>query len=85
MNTVRMFYRDKDNTLNGYVFSDRAHARQWLSQKFVDLSEITLQEVSLGELRRCRMCDGTGYHLSVKATGDKMPAKNWMDREGVKL
>lgn len=63
--TIRMLYPKQENTLDGYVFSNMEHARQWLAQPFVDPSEIRLEEVQVGELCRCRYCGGSGFRQSV--------------------
>lgn len=65
--TIRMHYpKEPDHTSNGYIFTDMKHARDWLTQKFVRPAEISLEEVAVGELVRCRHCDGIGYKQSVR-------------------
>lgn len=64
MTTIRMRRCGMDRTLDGYVFSDMAHARQWLSQGFVRRAEIQLEEVTVEPPKRCPRCDGAG-HLDV--------------------
>jgi len=77
--TVRMLYpKDRTNTLNGYVFCDRNHARTWLSQSFVDRDEIMLEEVTVSPIHRCQKCNGTGSLQSIKATGLKMTVNEFL-------
>ena len=64
--------------LNGYVFADEEHAREWLRQSWVDLTEITLEQVEVGEQRKCHMCGGRGYHQTVKTTASRQPATEFM-------
>jgi hypothetical protein len=54
------------NTLDGYVFIDLAHARRWLAGPYVDRKATRLEEVEVGEMHRCKWCEGTGYRQSVK-------------------
>jgi hypothetical protein len=65
--SIRLLYRNTENTLHRYVFANREHARAWLMQPFVDPAEITLQEVAVGEERGCPTCGGRGWQQSVKA------------------
>lgn len=65
--SIRMLRCDPDDTLNGYVFTDFAHARAWLRQSFVDRYETKLEEVEVGEPRRCRTCGGSGVRQTIKA------------------
>lgn len=66
--TIRMrYHKEPDHTSNGYIFTNVAHARDWLTQKFVRPAEISLEEVAVGDLVRCRHCDGSGYKQSVRS------------------
>jgi len=67
--SVRMRLKDRTNSLNGYVFRDLAHARQWLSQAFVKPDEISLDTVSVGPIKRCPRCNGDGYTEIVRFVG----------------
>ena len=68
--TIRLLSRrDRPDTLNGYVFSDLKHAREWLTQGFVDHDAYMLEKVEVGERHRCRWCDGSGFRQSIKPTG----------------
>lgn len=51
---------DTLGTLNGYVFAGLNHAREWLSQSFVDRRRTKIEEVEVGEPRGCPHCNGTG-------------------------
>lgn len=66
--TVRMRRCGPDRTLNGYVFTDMAHARQWLSQEFVK-GDVDLDEVEIGPIVRCRSCNGSGFRQDQKMRG----------------
>lgn len=67
--SIRLMPRDTRDTLGRYVFSDRDHARQWLTQKWVKPEDYTLETVEVGELCRCTRCGGEGFTQSVKSTG----------------
>ena len=58
-----------DRTLQGYVFSNREHARAWLTQAWVKPADYTLEVVEVDDLCRCAKCDGTGFSQTVKVTG----------------
>lgn len=75
--TFRMRYRG--NTLDGYVFTDLDHARQWLMQPIIDRSKIQIEPVEVGEPRQCRMCSGTGYHQTIKVVGQKVSAFQFLE------
>ena len=78
--TFRMhFPRDRYNTLDGYVFANREHARQWFMMNRVDRSNITLEPVEIGEMRPCRRCGGSGFHQSVKTTSDRISAIKFLE------
>lgn len=64
--TIRMLRCGVDRTLDGYIFTDRAHARLWLSQAFCKGADIRLEEVELGPIMRCARCGGTGHRQDVK-------------------
>lgn len=64
--TYRMVRVGDENTLNGYVFTDKRHAHEWLSQGFVDRTKIVLDEVQVGPLMPCRQCGGSGFQQHVK-------------------
>jgi hypothetical protein len=64
--TIRMRRCGADQTLNGYIFSDHKHAREWLSQSFVNLAEVMLEEVEVGPTMPCQRCGGSGSHRVVK-------------------
>lgn len=52
-----------DRDLEGYLFSDEAHARQWLSQKLIreHLDEYYLERLEISaEEATCPTCRGTG-------------------------
>jgi hypothetical protein len=66
---------EPESTLNGYIFTDDAHAKMWLSQPFVDLSQVKLERVQVGELKRCPRCAGEGYTQSVKKIDDLSPSE----------
>jgi hypothetical protein len=66
MNETIRIRRCADSTLNGYVFSDRQHAHEWLRQPCVDRTKIELEEVEIGALMPCPRCGGSGYRLDVK-------------------
>lgn len=66
--TIRMRRCGSDRTLNGYVFSDRDHARRWLSQEFVK-GDVDLDEVQMGPLVQCRSCQGSGFRQAMKVLG----------------
>jgi hypothetical protein len=54
--SIRLRYpRDRTNTLNGYVFTDMQHAREWLFQEFVKPAEIKLDIVDV-RYTICRRC-----------------------------
>jgi hypothetical protein len=65
--SVRLLPRDRQDTLYGYVFADNEHAREWLTQPFVDRGAYKLEKVEVGELHRCRFCDGSGVRQSIKS------------------
>ena len=67
MNSVRLV-RGGDYTLNGYIFMDYAHAAKWLRQPFVN-NQYVIELVDVGELCKCRHCDGTGYQQTIKPMG----------------
>ncbi len=64
--TIRIRRYGSDSTLNGYIFSSRSHARQWLSQSFVRRREIQLDEVDVGLFMPCRRCGGSGHNRQVR-------------------
>ena len=64
--TLKLIERAKDSTLTGYLFTDLKHAYEWLTQKWVKPELFALQEVDVGPLVRCRRCDGSGFHQTVK-------------------
>jgi hypothetical protein len=65
--SIRMARCGFDRTLDGYVFSDLAHARLWLSQSFVVATGVVLDEVEIGPLLRCKRCDGSGFHQTTRS------------------
>ena len=73
--TIRMLRRKRIDyeshtlrDLDGYVFADMTHARQWLSQPFVhDFGISALEIVEVSDLRGCPKCGGTGYTQTVKS------------------
>lgn len=65
MITIRMKQCGVDRTLAGYVFTDRAHARLWLSQPFVHRDDVLLEEVEAGPWQPCQRC-GVGHTRVVK-------------------
>ena len=68
--TFRLIERSKDSTLTGYVFTGPEHAREWLTQKWVKPGRFTLQEVDVGPFIRCKRCDGSGSHRTVRLVRD---------------
>lgn len=74
--TLRM--RERGSTLDGYIFTDLDHARQWLRQPIIDQSKITVELVEVGEYHPCRMCGGTGHHQKVKVLGDRISAMEFL-------
>lgn len=60
--TIRMRICDGDRTLNGYIFANRDHARQWLSQPFMADKKVQLEEVEVGPMTKCSRCGGSGIH-----------------------
>jgi len=64
--TIRMRRCGPDHTLDGYIFTNHDHARAWLSQPFVNMDEIVLEEIEVGPLMRCRHCNGTGHRQDTK-------------------
>lgn len=50
--TIRM-RTSPERTLNGYIFSDHAHARTWLSERGWGPQDVRLERVKVGELVRC--------------------------------
>lgn len=66
--TIRMRRCGPDRTLDGYVFSDRDHARRWLSQEFVN-GDVDLDEVQVGPLIKCRSCQGSGFRQDIRTLG----------------
>lgn len=81
--SVRLLPRDRMDTLYGYVFSDNEHAREWLTQSFVDRDAYMLEKVEVGELHRCRFCDGSGVRQSIKSDG-KMTVEEFLKECGQK-
>jgi hypothetical protein len=80
--TLRIRYpRGVYSTMDGYVFSDIGHARQWLTQAFVDPTEFSLEEVERGSLTRCRMCAGSGFHQSIKPTGRRLTVGEFLKEQ----
>lgn len=75
VDTVRMY---GVGSLDGYVFADHGHAREWLAQRCVDPSKIRIQPVSVSPPRKCRTCGGAGYHQTVVATGPRVGARDWL-------
>jgi hypothetical protein len=67
--SIRLRPRSLSDTLSRYVFSDYDHARQWLTQVWVKPADYTLEVVEVGELCRCRGCDGAGFTQTVKVVG----------------
>lgn len=70
--TIRMLRRrrrgDTFRDMDGYVFTDMAHARLWLSQAFVaDYDISTLEIVEVGESKGCPRCGGTGHTQSIRS------------------
>lgn len=65
--TIRMKRCGIDNTLHGYVFSDRAHARQWLAGYTSESAGFQFEEVQVGPLMPCPRCGGAGHRQDVKA------------------
>lgn len=63
--TIRMKRCGVDSTLHGYIFSDRSHARQWLSAFIDDADSFRLEEVEVGPLMKCGAC-GIVHRQSVK-------------------
>ena len=55
-----------DQTLHGYVFCDRTHARKWLGQYAEQADRFSLEEVEVGPLMPCPRCGGHGYRQDVK-------------------
>ena len=76
--SIRLIPRNAQDTLRRYVFSDRQHARQWLTQAWVKPEDYTLEEVEVGELCRCNRCDGSGFTQSVKTVG-KLTVGEFLD------
>lgn len=64
--TIRMVRCGTSRTLDGYIFTDREHARQWLSQPYIDIGSIVLEEVEVGPLMACPRCAGSGFRQDVK-------------------
>ena len=58
--------RASDRTLDGYIFTDREHARQWLSQVCIKRDEVRLEEVAVGPVMCCPRCGGSGVRQDVK-------------------
>lgn len=77
----RVFFRDANCTLNGYVFSDDHHARTWLAQGFINPTLTMVQKVTVGEVRRCPRCGGSGYHQTIRPIGEKIPLRQFFDVE----
>ena len=75
---MRLLPHDREDTLSGYIFSDNQHARDWLTQSFVDRSAYSLEAVEVGERRRCSMCHGSGFIQTVKKAGDKMTVDDFL-------
>lgn len=65
MITIRMRLSG-ERTLDGYIFTDLAHAHQWLSQAFVERDKIQLDEVEVGPWMPCPRCGGDGHRRDVK-------------------
>ena len=74
--TLRMHWRG--STLDGYIFSDQEHARQWLMQPIIDRAKISLEPVEVGAFRPCPNCCGSGFHRAVKSVGNKVSAKDFL-------
>lgn len=74
--TLRM--REKGSSLDGYIFSDREHARQWLRQPCINREAILVEPVEVSPLVRCTKCSGEGFHQTVKAVGGKMTAAEFL-------
>jgi len=59
-----------DSTLNGYIFTDDAHAKAWLSQMKVEASDVRLEVVEVGSMCRCSKCGGSGFTQKVRKVAD---------------
>ena len=66
MTKTNRMRRATERTLDGYIFTDRAHAREWLRQPFVDMAGIQLEEVEVGPLVPCPRCGGSGHRRDVR-------------------
>jgi hypothetical protein len=65
--------------LNGYVFTDMAHASEWLRQSFVhDMKEVSLEVVDIGPLMPCPRCQGRGFRQDIKRTGRKLTVEEFL-------
>lgn len=80
--SVRLRVRaNGDRTLQGYVFTDRRHAREWLTQAWVKPEDFTLESVEVGESCRCTRCGGSGFVQTMKTTG-KMTVQEFLAEDG---
>ena len=71
--TLRVVRRHRPHAdLHGYVFTDLAHAREWLCQSFVADMQMMLEPVDVGPLMPCPRCNGQGWRQDIKVTGPKM-------------
>lgn len=77
--SIRLLPRASHDTLRRYVFSDRSHAMQWLTQGWVKPEDYMVEPVEVSDLCRCTRCDGSGFTQAVKATGSKMTVPEFLE------
>jgi hypothetical protein len=84
MRTIRLHLdtprrADRDSDLNGYIFTDMAHACRWLCQSFVHNMPIrSLEVVEAGPYEPCRHCGGTGHSQTVARTGKRLTVAEFL-------
>jgi hypothetical protein len=65
--------------LNGYIFIDMTHARNWLSQSFVHEMPIrSLEVVALGDMKRCPRCKGEGFTQAVSRLDERFTVSEFL-------
>lgn len=64
--TIRLRRYEGESTLNDYIFTDAAHAHQWLSQVWVERGKVHLDVVVVGPFMPCPRCGGDGHRRDVK-------------------
>lgn len=69
-----------DGDLEGYLFSDAKHARQWLGQPLVRDDRYYLEKVEIsGEDVTCPHCDGSGYRPRVFKVLARMTVQEFLN------